>query len=410
MSTGTSTGKRVLALVQSPVAGDSRVLREAQALVAAGHAVHLVGRGVPDGFTPPDGVTVASVGRAAGLRPAGAPGSRGPAGLRPLTATARWALLPEHRARVEDAWRAGARERVAEYLAGGPPDVVHAHDFNTLQAAAAIADGTGAALVYDAHEFWVGRAVVGRPDPLRRRREARLEDRLMARADLVITVSEGIAERLRERGARQVVVVRNSFPAREPTTPLTDRVTGVVYAGRIGPGRDLETLAAAVPALAGLGVRPVVVGPADAAYLAGFAAAADGVDLQPSPLALDEVDDAYRAAGLAVVTLDGSCENHRLALPNKLFHAVRAGVPVIAADLPELARVVHGLGLGATYTPGDAGSLARAVADVAGRYGETVAAVRAAQTGLRWEADAQTLVAAYAALPTRARASVGGTV
>ncbi|HVN12117.1 MAG TPA: glycosyltransferase [Kineosporiaceae bacterium] len=402
--------RRVLALAQSAVAGDARVLREAEALATAGYEVHIIGRGVPPGFEPPAGVGVDSVGRSAGLRPgAAAPGSAPrPAQGRPGLAAARWLLLPEHRARVEGAWRAAAAGRIEAYLASGPPDVVHAHDFNTLEVAAGVADRTRAALVYDAHELWAGRAVVGRPDPVRRRRDARREDALLARADLVLTVSEGIAERLLARGARRVAVVRNSFPARPGSSPLPGRPSGLVYAGRIGPGRDLETLAAAAPALAAIGVRPVVVGPPDASYLTHYRArsamrgrrgAGGDLDLRPVTLPLDEVDEVYRSAGLAVVTLDGSCDNHRLALPNKLFHAIRAGVPVVAADLPELARVVTEDRLGATYRPGDAASLARAVAGVVERYPDAVAAVATAQDRYRWEHDAAVLTGAYAALP-----------
>ncbi len=401
--------RRVLMLVQSAVAGDSRVLREAEALAGGGALVHVVGRGVPAGFTPPAGVTVGSVGRGAGLRPAGTPGSRPAAGpARVVTSAARWLLLPEHRARVEAAWRAGAERQVAGWVREhGAPDVVHAHDYNTLELAAAVAGRTGAVLVYDAHELWAGRARVGRPEPLRRRRAARREDELMARAALVITVSDGIADRLRGRGGGRVVVVRNSFPARAVATALPARPAGLVYAGRIGPGRDLETLAAAAPALAAVGVRPVVVGPADAEYLARYAPLADGVDLRPEPLALDDVDDVYRAAGLAVATLDGSCENHRLALPNKLFHAVRAGVPVVAARLPELARLVGERGIGATYEPGDAASLAAAVAEVVARYPEMVAAVEANRGDLGWDRDGQVLLAAYDALPAPAAPAAG---
>ncbi len=417
--TSDAVARRVLMLVQSPVAGDSRVLREAQALTAAGYQVHIVGRGVPEGFAGPDGVGVDSVGRAAGLRPAAAAGTGARAGappgalrpaLGPALAAGRWALLPEHRARVERAWRSGAADRVRAHLAAhGVPDVVHAHDYNTLELAAEVARRTGAALVYDSHEYWRGRARHGRPEPLRRARQAARENALLGRCDLVITVSDGIAERLRELGARRAVVVRNTFPAR-PATPAGTgappaRPAGLVYAGRIGPGRDLETLVAAAPALAGLGVRPVVVGPADAGFLGGLRHAAEAagapVDLRPEPLPLDAVDDVYRLEGLAVVTLDDSCENHRLALPNKLFHAVRAGTPVVAADLPELARVVRGEGLGATYTPGDAASLTAAVAEVAARYADATAAVAAAQGRYRWEHDAGVLVDAYAALPAR---------
>jgi glycosyltransferase involved in cell wall biosynthesis len=290
----------------------------------------------------------------------------------------------------------------------GRPDVVHAHDFNTLELAAKTAARTGAALVYDSHEFWRGRARHGRPEPLRRRRAAAREDALLPRADLVLTVSEGIAERLRGSGAPRVVVVRNSFPARPAAGPLPQHPTGLVYAGRIGPGRDLETLVDAAPALAAVGVRPVVVGPADADHLARLRARAEGkpVDLRPEPLPLDDVDEVYRREGLAVVTLDDSCENHRLALPNKLFHAVRAGIPVIAADLPELSRAVRGQGIGATYRPGDAASLAAAVAEVAGRYQDALSAVAATQELYRWDRDAAALVEAYDGLPLRVAAGV----
>ena len=101
------------------------------------------------------------------------------------------------------------------------------------------------------------------------------------------------------------------------------------------------------------------------------------------------------------MTLDASCENHRLALRNKLFHAVRAGVPVVAADLPELARVVTERGLGATYRPGDPVSLAAAVADVVCRYPRILAAVADAAPELGWERDALVLLSAYAELPAR---------
>jgi glycogen(starch) synthase len=404
---GTAGGnpRRVLMLVQSPVAGDSRVLREAEALAAAGYAVHVVGRGVPEGFAGPDGVSVDSVGRGSGLRAGGTPGSRpGPAVVRPVLDAARWLLLPEHRARVERAWRDGAGELVRAHIREhGAPDVVHAHDFNTLELAAQVATRTGAALVYDSHEYWRGRARHGRPEPLRRRRAAAREDTLLPVADLVLTVSDGIAERLRGSGARRVVVVRNSFPARPAAGQLPSRPSGLVYAGRIGPGRDLETLVDSAPGLAAVGVRPVVVGPADHDHLARLRARAAGkpVDLRPEPLPLDEVDEVYRREGLAVVTLDDSCENHRLALPNKLFHAVRAGIPVIAADLPELSKAVRGQGIGATYRPGDAASLTAAVAEVADRYVDALAAVAAVQELYRWERDAAVLAEAYDRLPLR---------
>jgi glycogen(starch) synthase len=399
----TGTGPRVLMLVQSPVAGDSRVLREAQALAAAGRAVHVVGRGVPAGFCPPPGVSVDSVNRAAGLRRRGVPGSRpGFAVLRRAADAARWLLLPEHRARVEAAWSVGALARAEAHLAAGPPDVVHAHDYNTLELAAAIADRTGAALVYDAHEWWCGRLRAGRPTPWADHRQRARERALGGRAAVTFTVSEPIARRLRACGLARVVVVRNTFPG--PPRPPLDRAAppGVLYAGRIGAGRDLPAVLQAATRTPEL--TWTLMGAADDTFLARQPIP-PGVRVLP-PADVDDVDGPLRDAGLSLVTLEDTCENHRLALPNKLFHAVRAGVPVVAADLPAIAEVVRGYGIGVLYTPGDAVSLARAVAEAVRRYPALLATVGAAQRSgaLGWEVDAATLLRAYPA----GRAPVAG--
>jgi glycosyltransferase involved in cell wall biosynthesis len=113
---------------------------------------------------------------------------------------------------------------------------------------------------------------------------------------------------------------------------------------------------------------------------------------------IDEVDDTLRSYGISLVTLTNTCENHRLALPNKLFHAVRAGVPVVAADLPELRAVVTAHKLGTLYEPGDARSLAQAVRDVIADYARYTTGVRAAAAELNWETDSATLVTAYTTL------------
>jgi glycosyltransferase involved in cell wall biosynthesis len=115
---------------------------------------------------------------------------------------------------------------------------------------------------------------------------------------------------------------------------------------------------------------------------------------------IDEVDDTLRSYGISLVTLTNTCEYHRLALPNKLFHAVRAGVPVVAADLPELRAVVTQYKLGTLYKPGDSASLTTAVRDLIDNYGTYTGGVRAAAADLNWEKDSATLVAAYSELTT----------
>ncbi|MGZ0149353.1 glycosyltransferase [Kribbella sp. WER1] len=388
---------RILMIAQSPIAGDSRILREATALAAAGHTLHVIGRDVPEAWLADQqsevgpGVTVESVSRSSGLR-AGSGGltvGHGHSGPKVLAKRfGRWLLLPEHRARTEKQWRVAAAPRVA---AVGPVDVVHAHDFNTLELAAEYAARWSAALVYDSHELWFDRALPGRPTPLWRARGRKYELSLASQARVVFTVSDGIAARLRSRGLSDVRVVRNTFPRADDVPPAPSKPEGLLYAGRVGAGRDLSTVVAAARELAPF--RTVLMGSVDPNYR---------LDLGPVETvperSIDEVDDTLRTYGISLVTLTNTCENHRLALPNKLFHAVRAGVPVVAADLPELRAVVTENTLGTLYEPGNAHSLTTAVRTLIENYPTYTEGVRTAAKTLNWEHDTTTLLDAYAEL------------
>lgn len=377
-------GTRVLMLVWTGVATDTRVLREATALVEAGAEVHVIGRGVPPDFAPPPGVTVDS---------GGAPPSAATRGrdLSPPERLARWALLPQHVHRRLTAWQREALVAARRWAAaGGPADVVHAHDFTALPVGVELAEEWEAPLVYDTHEYWVGRPVEGRPAPWRRRREARQEDEWAGNAAAVITVGDGVARALRRDHPRwpPVSVVRNTFPERPVDVEVSSPPTGLVYAGRLAADRELEVIAAASRDLP----LPVVLqGPADEHWLRGFD---PGTCEVRAAVGVSEVDAALRRAGVALVTHSDRWENHRLAMPNKLFHAVSVGVPVVATDVGELGAMVREHRLGTLYRPGDPQDLARAVREVVRDHAEHVQSVRSAAT-LSWSHDAAVLLDLY---------------
>ncbi|WP_284302699.1 glycosyltransferase family 4 protein [Mobilicoccus caccae] len=266
---------RVLMLVATTVATDTRVLREATTLVGAGHEVHIIGRSVPEDFVPPAGVSCSSVGTSSVFRAEGTPSLSG-VRLPPHMRLARWILLPQHRNSAFGRWAAGA---IAD-ARGREFDVVHAHDYTALEAGARLAGERGVPYVYDTHELWTGRPREYRPTPLLDRRERRLESELGAGAAAVITVGEGVADALRERyGWDHVEVVRNTFPlsvqprrgvADGPRDPDRHGPRGLVYAGRLAAFRELETVAEASGRLAQLGLPVTLRGPADATWLATF--------------------------------------------------------------------------------------------------------------------------------------------
>ena len=374
-------------LVWTDVSADARVQREARTLAEAGHRVHIVGRAVAAGYQPPPGVTVSSAGRA----PTGVARRRR---LRGPLRTARWLLMPEHIQRQHRRWLTEAEPlaRASSY------DVVHAHDFTALPLGAKLAADKGVPLVYDSHEFWPGRDRHGRRTPMLDWRERRAEKRFGGQAAAVITVGPELADLLSSAyGWNNITVVRNTFPMASVDATPASRPAAAVYAGRIGADRDLETVVAAAPELAPL--RVVLVGPADGSYLAGLPTGA--IDVREA-LPLDEASDLVRRSGIALVTLSDRWLNNRIGMPNKLFMAVNAGVPVVASDLPALRRLVVEHEIGVLYRPGDRASFVAAVRDVQQRYDELVANVTAARSALSWDTDAKALLAVYAGLPVPA--------
>ena len=376
---------RILMLVATSVATDTRVLREARTLVGAGHSVHVIGRSVPEGFDAGEGITVSSVGTSSVFRAEGQPSLKG----RKLSAPvrfARWALLPQHRRSSFGRWADGA---IAD-ARGREFDVVHAHDFTALRAADTLAAERGVPFVYDSHEFWPGLPREYRPTPLADRRERREEAEWGGRAAAVITVGDGVADALRELyGWDNVTVVHNSFPrAAELPEPL-EEPKALVYAGRVAAFRELEVIATASRYV---DIPITVMGPADETWLGTF----DRGDVEVLPAKpLPEASETLVAGGISLVTHSDKWLNHRLAMPNKLFHAVSLGIPLVATDVGELGRMVREHGLGTLYEPGNPDSLVRAISEAVGGYRKLVSNVRAARPALSWDADADRLLTVY---------------
>ncbi len=381
------TGRRVLMLVWTGVATDTRVLREATTLVAAGASVHVIGRAVPEDFQPPAGVTVQSAGRAP------AAGSR----VRRLSLperAGRWALLPLHVHRRFSRWQDEVVDLARSWSGsvGAVPDVVHVHDFTALAAGRELAQGWGVPFVYDTHEYWVGRPVEGRPAPLIRRRERLEEASLVADAAAVVTVGEGVAGALRHDhpGWPEITVVRNTFPLRDDVAAgATGPPTRLVYGGRLAAYRELEVIAAASRRSA---LPITAVGPGDDEWLRAFdPRAVEVLPAEPIP----SLDERLRLAGAALVTHSDAWLNHRLAMPNKLFHAVSLGVPVVATDVGDLGALVREHDLGTLYAPGDPDDLVRAIDALVAGHDRFVRAVAVARASLSWSADGDALLGVY---------------
>lgn len=291
------------------------------------------------------------------------------------------------------------------------PDVVHAHDVNVLPTAWLAARLCGAKLVYDAHEISSGREGYRKIGRL----VAWIEKKIMPRAAGTITTTDARAKFFaRAYGIPRPLVLQNR--PRLVSVAGDDRIRRmlglsadlpiVIYQGGQQPGRGLErlvTCAARVP-----DAYFVFVGGGslheELKQQAAQLSLTDRVFFIPTvPLA--ELPFFTASADIGVQPIENTCLNHFTTDSNKLFEYVIARLPVIASDLPEVARVVREHDLGLLVKPGDADALVDALNRLASdpelRTYYSGRAERAAST-LNWGEQEQSLVAMYERILTRA--------
>ena len=291
------------------------------------------------------------------------------------------------------------------------PAVIHASEPDAWLAALLAARRCGARVVLDVHEHYPSRLDARLPAVLRplARGAITLACRWMGRAaDAVVVAKDGLDAPF--AGAR-LVAVRNYAPA--PVRPPRVHEAGPLVLGHLGAiGRArgwpqmLEALALCPP-----DTRLVLVGRFTDGSEADFHARAAQRGLAGRIDVTGWLDQAaalerLRGCDIALVLFQRGEENHRLALPHKLFDAMAAGVPVIAPDFAqEVAAVVRQAGCGVLVDCGDPAAVAAGIASLAHPASRTAlgeAGWRAARDAFAWEAEAARLVALYRALMPRA--------
>jgi glycosyltransferase involved in cell wall biosynthesis len=394
----------IVAFVLNDTRHDSRVLREAATLTAAGYPVTIVGRTVDPYASMPERTTTA----------AGVPLIRVPVASGPL----RWGLLARRPGRflvaatdaarsdparfaaglvvaailaipaavvaiavglgatacrvvapLGEAWR-GVSWRIAWQLAVLPwaraaaatarqaapaATLFWAHDLRALPAAIAARDAAGrGSIVYDAHEIFPEAGEHARRPAWARRRMAGLERQLAAHAVALVTVNDALAERLGPAlGLSRVVVARNCPPRWAPpadaraASPLRE-VAGLpasapllLYHGGLAPGRGIETLAAALREPGMSTAHLVFMGSGPLGGLVQALTARSGGRIHLlPPVAPGELLDWVAGADVVVAPIQPTTLNHRLSSPNKVFEGIAAGVPVVGSDLPGIRSVI----------------------------------------------------------------------
>lgn len=290
-----------------------------------------------------------------------------------------------------------------------PADLYIAHYPAALPAAAAAARRHGALLAYDAEDFHPGDWPQARAFDQDRRLVRSIEARYLPACAYVTAASPGIADAYREAyGVARPQVLLNVFPLSQAPAAPTPRGTAQPgpsiywFSQTIGADRGLEC---ATRAISFARSRPHLYlrGTPAQGYEARLRALAselgvpDRLHFLP-PAAPDDMERLASVYDLGLCGEPGHTPNNELALSNKLFSYLLAGVPPLMSATPAQARFADEAGMRELLFPaGDAAALAELVDRLLNCSGERGAKRRAIWTLARdrynWDAERPKLVA-----------------
>lgn len=408
-------------LLLNDFVGDLRVHKEARDLAEAGHDVRVVATRFHAGPPPSETRSGYEVIRI----DFGAPWRRGlRSTLTQATESRRRSLvgrvvdrIRQHpvrsrwlRTRIDRRFGSEARR----VLTAWRPDAIHAHDLETLHIAARIARELGVPFVYDSHELWRANNFLKKRAPGERRAWEDREARYITGAAAVITTTKSRAAKLREwyPTVDPVVVMNCQDGAPTPRTDTLRRhlglgpeVTILLYQGLMHEDRGIFV---ALDALRSLPDDVVFVAIGPGAHVGRYTrriavAPFAGRAFYVPPVHHDELAAWTASADIGLSLIQNSSLSYYLSAPNKLFEFMRAGLPMVASDFPEVARLWALADLGERVDPADSAAVAAAVrtllADGPRRARIANDARRLVETTYNWERQAAVLRDLYASLP-----------
>lgn len=237
------------------------------------------------------------------------------------------------------------------YRALPAADVYVLHAYHQYPAVALRAARHRARIVYDAHDFYsAGSSDVplGAGERVVRAFHDLVERRCAAHADEIMTVSSGLAGLIEGRFGRRAVVVRNAQDRRleQPVEASLRTIVaprpGELLACFVGTAKDGLALAPVLEALRDVPqLQLALIGAGHERHQALVQSYGldDRVHLLPAVPAA-QVGPFIASADIAIFPYRVLTENYAVALPNGVFHALAAGLPVLYSDLPEVHRLV----------------------------------------------------------------------
>jgi glycosyltransferase involved in cell wall biosynthesis len=231
---------------------------------------------------------------------------------------------------VEWTLRAASRARASG------AKILHCHSLPALPAAVLAARFGRARILYDAHELESKRANMSKA---RQQGAATLERLLMHFVDEVLVVSPSIKDHYERAYPQKTISLFMNLPSERGLGPgvnvrerfgIPPEHKTLIYVGALAPMRGIDHAVEAVRSLEDWHCVFLGSGSLEA-EIRNAAISNTRIHYHP-PVAEKDIVHTVATADLSYSVIDCSAESYRLALPNKLFQSLAAGVPVLVNE------------------------------------------------------------------------------
>lgn len=227
--------------------------------------------------------------------------------------------------------------RLFFFLLSHEMDAVCAIDLDTILPCLYISKWKRIPRIYDAHELFTGLKEVA-TRPLIKKIWTWVEKKTVPRYSHGYTVSESIAEEFNRRYGVKYKTIRNMARLRDLTEqPSSEKF--LLYQGAVNEARAFEQL---IPALKQINCKLIICGDGNfmprLRELIRLNKAEDKVELK-GMLSPDDLWAISQKATIGMGVAENTGINQYLALPNKFFDYIHAGLPQIAMNFPEYQKI-----------------------------------------------------------------------
>lgn len=293
--------------------------------------------------------------------------------------------------------------RLFLFLTFRKADVLLANDLDTLTANYLASKIKQTPLVYDSHEYFTEV-----PELIDRPRVKQiwewLESKMLPQLKYCYTVCNSIADMYNKKYGTAFKVVRN-IPLKHSKTAIKKKNTPkkiILYQGAVNIGRGLEQAIKAMHFVDN--AQLIIAGDGDIKKQLEELTICEKLEDKvhfTGRLTIDELEQLTPTADLGLSIEEDLGLNYRYALPNKLFDYIRAGVPVLVSNLPEMKAIVEKYKIGDISSSHDPKQLATAFKEALNNSEKRKAwknNLRQASEELTWENEEKVLTGIFAEL------------